>query len=151
MYTKLISFIILLATPIITFSQQIDPLIGTWKIIDQRTGHYVSEIIIRKENHSQQYNAVINRVFSSPRAPLTSICHRCDGTLKNQPIFGMQTLTGLVQSKKTNHFHKGVWLNHQDGQLYDIDATLNTTKNRLKVNTRSQIGYTTNTLIWNKK
>ena len=32
-----------------------DPLIGTWKVIDDHTGHYVAEIVIRKNSKTSEY------------------------------------------------------------------------------------------------
>lgn len=41
----------------------VDPLIGTWKVIDDYTGYYISDIVIRKNSKTQQYSAVITKII----------------------------------------------------------------------------------------
>lgn len=131
-------------------STPIDPLIGTWKVIDHRTGYYISDIIIRKESNHQQYTAVIHKAYPRPGAAVTDICTQCEGVLRNQPLFGMQTLSNLVKNKQTGKYQNGIWLNHQDGQRYIIEGSINASNDMMKVTSRSQKGTSVNTLIWKK-
>lgn len=132
----------------ITNANPIDPLVGTWQIIDHRTSYYISDIVIRKDSRTQQYSAVINKAYPRPGAQTADVCSACEGVLRNQPLFGMQTLTGLVQSTQPRQYHKGVWLNPHDGKRYRIETTLNTKQDQMKVHATSE--NTNSTLIWKK-
>lgn len=52
----------------------VDSLIGTWKVIDDYTGYYISDIVIRKNSKTQQYSAVITKNYPLPGTPKTEVC-----------------------------------------------------------------------------
>lgn len=126
-----------------------DPLIGTWKVIDDRTGYYVSDIVIRKNSKTQQYSAVITKNRSLPGAASSEVCSKCQGELKNQPIFGMEVLKGLV-AEGNKQFNQGLWINTQDGRIYDIDASLNAAGDQMKVYGKAKSANATNVMTWKK-
>ena len=128
----------------------VDPLIGTWKVIDDYTGYYISDIVIRKNSKTQQYSAVITKNYPLPGTPMTEVCTKCQGTLKNQPIFGMEALKGLVADAGNQQFSKGVWVNPQDGRVYNIDARLNTSGDQMKVQGKAKNSNTVSNMIWKK-
>lgn len=128
----------------------VDPLIGTWKVIDDYTGYYISDIVIRKNSKTQQYSAVITKNYPLPGTPMTEVCTKCQGTLKNQPIFGMEALKGLVADASNQQFSKGVWVNPQDGRVYNIDARLNTSGDQMKVQGKAKNSNTVSNMIWKK-
>ena len=128
----------------------VDPLIGTWKVIDDYTGYYISDIVIRKNSKTQQYSAVITKNYPLPGTPMTEVCTKCQGTLKNQPIFGMEALKGLVADASNQQFSKGVWVNPQDGRVYSIDARLNTSGDQMKVQGKAKNSNTVSNMIWKK-
>lgn len=128
----------------------VDPLIGTWKVIDDYTGYYISDIVIRKNSKTQQYSAVITKNYPLPGTPMTEVCTKCQGTLKNQPIFGMEALKGLVVDANNQQFSKGVWVNPQDGRVYSIDARLNTSGDQMKVQGKAKNSNTVSNMIWKK-
>ena len=127
-----------------------DPLIGTWKVIDDYTGYYISDIVIRKNSKTQQYSAVITKNYPLPGTPMTEVCTKCQGALKNQPIFGMEALKGLVADASNQQFSKGVWVNPQDGRVYSIDARLNTSGDQMKVQGKAKNSNTVSNMIWKK-
>ena len=128
----------------------VDPLIGTWKVIDDYTGYYISDIVIRKNSKTQQYSAVITKNYPLPGTPMTEVCTKCQGTLKNQPIFGMEALKGLVADASNQQFSKGVWVNPQDGRVYNIDTRLNTSGDQMKVQGKANNSNTVSNMIWKK-
>ena len=128
----------------------VDPLIGTWKVIDDYTGYYISDIVIRKNSKTQQYSAVITKNYPLPGTPMTEVCTKCQGTLKNQPIFGMEALKGLVADASNQQFSKGVWVNPQDGRVYNIDARLNASGDQIKVQGKAKNSNTVSNMIWKK-
>lgn len=127
-----------------------DPLIGTWKVIDDRTGYYVSDIVIRKNSKTQQYSAVITKNRSLPGVASSEVCSKCQGELKNQPIFGMEALKGLVGDANNKQFNKGLWINTQDGRTYDIDASLNAAGDQMKVYGKAKSANVTSIMTWKK-
>lgn len=127
-----------------------DPLIGTWKVIDDRTGYYISDIVIRKDSKTEQYSAVVTKNYPLPGAPMSEVCTKCAGVLKNQPFFGMETLRGLVANGKDQQFSKGVWINTQDGKTYHIDAQLNESRDLLKVQGKAKGSNTMSNMTWKK-
>lgn len=150
MILKLIGFLSIFTASSFAVSAPIDPLIGTWQIIDQRTGYYVSDIIIRKESSSQQYLGVINKAYPRPNTQSSELCVACEGAFKNQPLFGMQTLKALKKTKQARQYSHGVWLNPQNGIVYEIDAMLNSNQDQMRVNAKSQSGQNSTSLIWKK-
>lgn len=127
-----------------------DPLIGTWKVIDDRTGYYVSDIVIRKNSKTQQYSAVITKNRPLPGAPSSEVCSKCQGALKNQPILGMEALKGLVAGSSNKQFSQGIWVNPQDGHLYTIDASLNLAGDQMKVYGKAKNANAVSTMTWKK-
>ncbi|MFH7766152.1 DUF2147 domain-containing protein [Acinetobacter sp. BSP-28] len=127
-----------------------DPLIGTWKVIDDRTGYYVSDIVIRKNSKTQQYSAVITKNRPLPGVASSEVCSKCQGELKNQPIFGMEALKGLVADTSNKQFNKGLWINTQDGRIYDIDASLNAAGDQMKVYGKAKSANVTSIMTWKK-
>ncbi|NNH01497.1 MULTISPECIES: DUF2147 domain-containing protein [Acinetobacter Taxon 24D] len=127
-----------------------DPLIGTWRVIDDRTGYYVSEIVIRKNSKTQQYSAVVTKSRQAPGVENPDVCGKCPGVLKDQPIFGMEVLKGMVVNGSNTQFNKGVWLNTQDGRTYDIEARLNDSRDQMKVFGKVKNGNTTSAMTWKK-
>ena len=127
-----------------------DPLIGTWKVIDDRTGSYISDIVVRKDSKTEQYSAVVTKNYSSLGKSISDTCVKCQGALKDQPIFGMETLKGLVADSDKQRFRKGVWINTQDGQVYNIDARLSVSGDQLKVQGKAKSSNTMSNMTWKK-
>lgn len=127
-----------------------DSLIGTWRVIDDRTGYYVSEIVIRKNPKTQQYSAVLTKSRQALGVENPDVCGKCPGVLKDQPIFGMEVLKGMVVNSSNTQFDKGVWLNTQDGRTYDVEARLNNSRDQMKVFGKAKNGNTTSAMTWKK-
>jgi hypothetical protein len=127
-----------------------DPLIGSWKVIDDRTGYYISEIVIRKNSKTQQYSAVVTKNRPVPGVANPDVCGKCRGMLKNQPIFGMEVLKGMVANSHHTQFNQGQWLNVQDGRSYVIEARLNESKDQMKVFGKAKDSDTTSAMTWKK-
>ena len=130
-----------------TFAHSFDPLIGTWKVIDNRTDSYLSDIVIRKNSKTQQYSAVITQLHGSYSTLKT--CQKCTGHFKNQPILGMETLSGLVANTNKNQLSKGIWINPENGYLYHVNARLNNTGTQLQVTGEANKKYNIS-MLWIK-
>ena len=101
-----------------------DPLVGTWKTIDDRTGYSLSDVIIQK-NKNNEYSAKIINVRSVPGAESMTTCIKCTGPEKNQPLVGLTTLTGLTTDPHNAlEFNGGHLLYPKSGQRYQARARL---------------------------
>lgn len=101
-----------------------DPLVGTWKTIDDRTGYSLSDVIIQK-NKNNEYSAKIINVRSVPGAETLANCIKCTGPEKNQPLVGLTTLTGLtIDPHNAFEFNGGELLDPKSGQRYQARARL---------------------------
>lgn len=129
----------------------VDPLIGTWRVIDDRTGYYVSEIVIRKHSKNQQYSAVVTKTRQIPGVENPELCGKCIGQLKDQPIFGMEVLKGAILDSNSNRLSKGIWLNTQDGRSYDIHGQLSSSQKQLKVSGDAKSSNLTSSMTWLKQ
>lgn len=101
-----------------------DPLIGTWKTIDDRTGYSLSDVVISK-GKDNLYVAKIMNTRAVPGATPMQKCEKCTGPEKNMPIVGMTTLSGLTENPaNTNEYIGGVLLDPKSGQHYSARARL---------------------------
>ena len=133
------------------FAMPYDPLIGTWKVIDDRTGYYISDIVIRKNSKTAQYSAVVSKYYPLAGAPISDVCTKCQGELKDKPVFGMQILSGMLADGSGQKFINGAWLNPQDGRTYNIKtAQLNAGKNQMKVQAIAKDAKGATSMTWKK-
>ena len=82
------------------FAMPFDPLIGTWKVIDDRTGYYISDIVIRKNSKTSQYSAVVTKYYPLAGAPVSESdlkLMRCMDELHMQfPFAGSRMMRDLL-------------------------------------------------------
>lgn len=144
------SFILLLglSTPLTAYATPFDPLIGTWKVVDERTGSYLSDIVIRRNSKTEQYSAVIVKMYPSAKEAAPILCTPCSGVLKDQPIIGMEVLTGLKMLTPNEEFGKGVWVNPYDGYKYSLNARLSKTGKMLSINAKHPNNNTFRNMTW---
>lgn len=67
---------------------------GTWKNIDDKTGSSKAILEIRQESNGS-YTAKIVKVTPRPGYTPRETCVNCPAPYTNQPILGMDVLTGL--------------------------------------------------------
>lgn len=148
-------FKILFASTILFGSTQfvaampVDPLLGSWKVIDDKTGHYISEVAIRKNSKTQLYSASITKSYVLPGTATSEVCNKCSGTMKNKSLFGLEIMTNLQESTK-NKFNSGTWVNPQNGVVYTIGADLSNTGDQMKVFGKSKSDNSTTSMTWKK-
>jgi uncharacterized protein (DUF2147 family) len=124
--TILSILILLLATT--SFSQTV---IGKWKTIDDESGDAKSIVEIY-EKSGKIHGRIIEILEERNR---NRICNLCSGVNKDQPILGMNFITGL--SKDDNEYNGGKIIDPQNGKEYKCFITLDK-KDKLKV--RGYIG-----------
>ena len=147
-FFRTLVFLFGLSSPFAAIATPTDPLIGTWKVVDERTGSYLSDIVIRRNSKTEQYSAVIVKMYPLGKEAIPTLCTLCSGTLKNQPIIGMEVLTGLKMLSPNEEFGLGIWVNPYDGYKYNLNARLSKTGKMLNINTKNPSNNTFRNMSW---
>jgi uncharacterized protein (DUF2147 family) len=101
------------------FSQS--SIVGMWKTIDDETGKAKS--IIEIFENEGVYNGRIIKLFREPNEDQDPKCDKCNGTLKNQRVLGMQNLNGLKKDSETK-WSGGEIVDPKNGKAYSCKAEL---------------------------
>lgn len=110
-----------------------DTPVGTWKSIDDETGEAKSLIEISETDGV--FSGRIVEILNPERADAT--CEKCQDQRKDQPILGMEILSGVTQSKD-NLWKGGKILDPNKGKEYKVRFSLEDDGAQLKV--RGYIG-----------
>ena len=110
---------------------------GTWKNIDDKTCSSKAILEIRQESNGS-YTAKIVKVTPRPGYTAKETCVNCPAPYTNQPILGMDVLTGLKHVEGTNNYEKGRVIDPLAGKIYDAKVRLNASGKRLTL--RGYIG-----------
>ena len=152
MYIKLIksiSIIGILISSHHTYASD-DPLIGTWKTIDERTGYSLSDTHISKLKDGT-YKATIIAVRATPGAPISNICSKCNGELKNKPLVGFSPLYGLKVSRSNKaEFTNGIYIDTKTGVQYQSHVRLSNNGKHLNIRNTQPNSTIGRNLMWVK-
>ncbi len=102
---------------------------GTWKNIDDKTGSSKAILEIRQESNGS-YTAKIVKVTPRPGYTPRETCVNCPAPYTNQPILGMDVLTGLKYTGNSN-FTDGKIIDPLSGNIYSTKAKLSNNGKRL--------------------
>lgn len=105
-------------------------LTGTWQQIDDKTGSPKAVIEIR-QNDNGTFAGKIIKVTPRPGYTPQKTCNKCPSPYTNQPILGMDVLTGLKHVEGTNNYEKGRVIDPLAGKIYDARVRLNANGKRL--------------------
>lgn len=105
-------------------------LSGTWQQIDDKTGSPKALIEIRKEANNT-YAGKIIKVTPRPGYTPQKSCNNCPTPYTNQPILGMDVLTGLKHVPDTNNYEKGRVIDPLAGKIYNAKVKLSANGKRL--------------------
>ena len=112
-------------------------LTGIWQQIDDKTGSPKAIIEISKDTNDI-YTGKIVKVTPRPGYIPQKTCNKCPAPYTNQPILGMDVLTGLKHVEGTNNYEKGRVIDPLAGKIYDAKVRLNASGKRLTL--RGYIG-----------
>ncbi|MQW91317.1 DUF2147 domain-containing protein [Acinetobacter wanghuae] len=112
-------------------------LTGTWLQIDDKTGSSKAVIEIRKDSKDQFIGKIV-KVTPRPGYTPQKSCNGCPAPYTNQPILGMDVLTGLKHVEGTNNYEKGKVIDPLAGKIYDAKVRLAANGKRLTL--RGYIG-----------
>lgn len=131
---KYIALIISAALSIAPAFAADDSPVGLWKNIDDATGKPKALIRITESNGALQ--GKIEQLFRAPGEDQNPKCDKCDGARKDQPIVGMEILSGL--KKDGDEYAGGEILDPNNGKVYK--SKLHLTDAGKKLSVRGYIG-----------
>ncbi|WP_353143579.1 DUF2147 domain-containing protein [Acinetobacter pragensis] len=127
-----------------------DPLLGTWKTIDDKTGYSLADVIISKDKDNQ-YSAKIVSTRAIPGTAAQDICIKCTGVQKDMPMVGMTMLTGLSADPAHQHeYIGGKMLDPNSGLRYTARARLMNSGKHLLIHSRADGAAVGRNLTWVK-
>ncbi|NBY16541.1 MAG: DUF2147 domain-containing protein [Betaproteobacteria bacterium] len=98
-------------------AQAIDPALGVWKTIDEKTNQPSS--LIRLEERNGELIGTVIELIPTPGETLITHCRLCKSERKDKPIVGMVIMNGL-KKEKTGHWSGGEILDPEEGDIYKV-------------------------------
>lgn len=123
-----------------------DSPVGTWKTVDDKTGHAKSIVQIAEQGSELQGKVV--RVIESDRGPHPT-CVACEGERKGKPIEGMTIMWGV--KKDGNSWGGGSILDPQNGKTYSVKLTLADGGKKLDVRGYMGVSLLGRTQTWQRE
>jgi len=102
-------------------AQSLDPVLGVWKTIDEKTNQPSS--LIRLEEKNGELIGTVTELIPTPGETLVTHCNLCKDERKGKAITGMIIMKGLRKSSP------GVWsggeiLDPEEGEIYKVKITM---------------------------
>ncbi|WP_299008673.1 DUF2147 domain-containing protein [uncultured Tenacibaculum sp.] len=139
---KKILFALLFTTVSLSMSAQ--TIFGKWENRDEETNKVDSVIEVYKKD-GKAYAKIVEITDKNRQK---AVCDKCSGNRKNNPILGMNILTGL--SKDGDEWSGGKILDPKNGKEYKCYIKLDG-ENKLKI--RGYVGFSAfgRTAYWHRK
>jgi uncharacterized protein (DUF2147 family) len=125
-------------------AQSIDPALGVWKTIDEKTNQPSS--LIRLEEKNGELIGTVIELIPTPGEPLITHCRLCKGERKDKPIVGMVIMNGL-KKEKAGYWSGGEILDPEEGDIYKVKIATDDGKT-LKVRGYIGISLIGRTQVW---
>ncbi len=87
---------------------------GLWKSIDDHTGK--AKALIRISEHDGVFEGKIETILPTPGQEPNPVCSKCEGSLHDQPVLGMQILNGFRFDGEM--YNGGTILDPDNGKVY---------------------------------
>lgn len=114
-----------------SFANDVDPLVGKWKTIDDQSGYSRADVEITKQNDGS-YRGVIVETRNIPGSEKMNICRKCPGELKDRPFIGLPFIWNFEQNPNNpREFVNGRVLDPVSGKIYKGKARLSANQKRL--------------------
>jgi len=111
----------MLLVVIMAFAVQAESVVGKWKQIDDETGKMKSIIEIYEQD-GEIYGKIV-KLFREPDEEQNPICDKCKDHRKDQPILGMEIISGLEKDGDVYKGDKGI-LDPKKGMIFDCEIWL---------------------------
>lgn len=119
--------------------------LGLWTTIDDETGLKKSVVELYKKD-GKMYGKVVY-IYKRGKDGPHSLCEKCQGSLKNKPVLGMQIVKNLTWNN--SEWTGGTILDPNNGKTYDAKIWINP-ENHNKLNVRGYFGPVFRTQTWIK-
>lgn len=120
-----------------------DPLVGTWKTVDEKTGKVVSEVEVYDQG-GKFFGKIVGLTEPNDAQGKPKTCTKCQGADKDKPIIGLVILKDL--SPSGDRYKGGTITDPDDGKIYKSELWVEDGK--LKV--RGYLGPFYRTQTWLK-
>ena len=125
-------------------AQSLDPALGVWKTIDEKTNQPSS--LIRLEEKNGELIGTVIELIPTPGEPPITHCRLCKGERKDKPIVGMVIMNGL-KKEKAGYWSGGEILDPEEGDIYKVKIATDDGKT-LKVRGYIGISLIGRTQVW---
>ena len=125
-------------------AQSLDPALGVWKTIDEKSNQPSS--LIRLEEKNGELIGTVLELIPTPGEPLITHCRLCKGERKDKPIVGMVIMNGL-KKEKAGYWSGGEILDPEEGDIYKVKIATDDGKT-LKVRGYIGISLIGRTQVW---
>ena len=121
---------------------------GFWHSIDDRTGEKLSIVEIRKGADGTFRGKILYR-YPVPGGVALTHCTKCPPPYTNQPIVGLEFLSGFKQDEKNpNLYVDGRVLEPKSGKIYKGKANLSADGKRLRLRGYVGVSALGRTQVW---
>jgi uncharacterized protein (DUF2147 family) len=119
---------------------------GVWEQVNEKTGQAQSTITIAKSGPA--YVGTVTSIYPQPGRPADPVCSKCEGSLKNRPVKGLQIINDMQQ--QGNDYTGGTILDPESGSVYNATMQLSPDGKHLTV--RGYVGIPTfgRSQTWNR-
>ena len=131
-------------TSLMTYAASIE---GYWKSIDDRTGEQLSIVEIRKGADGRYHGKIAYR-YPVPGGAALINCTKCPPPYTNQPILGLEILSGLKEDPEKRNAYDGKVLEPKSGKIYKGKANLSADGKRLRLRGYVGVSALGRTQIW---
>lgn len=120
--------------------------VGTWKTIDDKTGHAKS--IIQITEQGGELSGKVVQVLESEQGP-HPVCKPCEGERKDKPIEGMTIMWGV--RKQGESWSGGQILDPENGKIYRVKLTPTDGGKKLDVHGYIGVALIGRSQIWQRE
>ena len=143
---RIACFLVLALSASIAQAQPANP-VGLWKTIDDASGE--PKALVRIALDGGMLTGTIEKLFRKPGEDPNPKCDKCEGARKDQPITGMQILSGLKPDG--DEWAGGEILDPNNGKVYKAKARLADDGKKLEVRGFIGISLLGRTQVWQRE
>jgi len=96
-----------------------DPITGTWKTVDEKTGKVTSEVELYDQG-GKLFGKITKLTEPNDAQGKPKVCTKCQGGDKDKPIVGLVIVKGLTASG--DRYKDGTIIDPDDGKVYKAEV-----------------------------
>lgn len=115
---RLLSLVALTTMLVATQVAALDPIVGKWKTVDDKTGKALSDVEIYEQG-GKVFGKITGLAEPNDAQGKPKICTKCTGPDKDQPIVGLVIIKDL--SASSDRYKGGTITDPEDGKVYKAE------------------------------